>query len=54
MTIDMSTIKINPQVKKRLEEYREKLEDKLGVSKISFSDTINLLLAELEKKSSND
>lgn len=50
----MSTIKINPEVKKKLEKYREELEKKLGVSKISFSDTINLLLTELEKDKSKD
>lgn len=50
MTIDMSTIKINPEVKKNLEKYKKSLEKKLNVSRISFSDAINLLLSELGKK----
>ena len=49
MTVDMSTIKINTEVKKKLENYKEKLEEKLNVSKISFSDAINHLLVELNK-----
>ena len=46
----MSTIKINQNVKKKLEEYKEKLEDKLNVSRISFSDAINHLLSDQEEK----
>jgi len=45
----MSTIKINSNVKEKLEKYKKSLEEKLNVTKISFSDAINLLLAELEE-----
>lgn len=54
MINNMTTIKINLEVKERLEKWRKALEKKLGVSKISFSDAINLLLSELEKSKSKE